>query len=301
LEDVSTTTNGARLLKGIILPALGAVLPLAAAVGGALATGSELGGVVGGVESLSSASSRLLGDLGTLIPLGFAFAAGMVSTVNPCGFAMLPAYLGLYMGSTESADARPSFLRRLARALLVGCVVMAGFVLLFGVVGAVIGGGVRAVVDVFPWIGLSMGVLLTVVGAWLLRGGKLYTALAGQAAARIGDSTSVGVRGYFLFGLSYGVASLSCTLPIFLAVVGTSVASEGFVRAVGQFLSYALGMGVVIIVLTLAIALFKGAMVGVLRRALPYVQPLSAGLMIIAGAYIVFYWLTIGGLLEQLG
>jgi hypothetical protein len=60
-------------------------------------------------------------------------------------------------------------------------------------------------------------------------------------------------------------------------------------------------MGVVIIVLTLAIALFKGAMVGVLRRALPYVQPLSAGLMIIAGAYIVFYWLTIGGLLEQLG
>lgn len=301
MDSISTPTNGAGLWKGVVLPALAAILPLTAAVGGAIATGSELGSVVGGVESLSSASSRLLGDLGTLLPLGFAFAAGMVSTVNPCGFAMLPAYLGLYMGSSERGDVRPSLLMRLARALLVGCVVMAGFVLLFGVAGAVIGGGARAVVDVFPWIGLGMGVLLTLVGAWLLRGGKLYSALAGQAAARIGDSTSVGVRGYFLFGLSYGVASLSCTLPIFLAVVGTSVASEGFVRAVGQFLSYALGMGMVIIVLTLAIALFKGAMVGVLRRTLPYVQPLSAGLMIIAGAYIVFYWLTIGGLLEQLG
>ena len=57
-------------------------------------------------------------------------------------------------------------------------------------------------------------------------------------------------------------------------------------------------MGFVITLLTLAIALFKGAMVGALRQIIPHVQTISAGFMILAGAYIVFYWLTIGGVLD---
>jgi hypothetical protein len=56
-------------------------------------------------------------------------------------------------------------------------------------------------------------------------------------------------------------------------------------------------MGLVIMALTLGMAFFKTAMVGVLRKALPYIQPLGSWLMVIAGTYIVFYWLTIGGLL----
>ena len=110
----------------------------------------------------------------------------------------------------------------------------------------------------------------------------------------------MGVRGYFLFGLSYGLASLSCTLPIFLAVTGLSVASNGFFESSGQFLFYALGMGSVIVLLAIAMSVFKGAMVGVLRGVLPYVQPASAVLMIVAGAYIVFYWLTLGDLIDKL-
>ena len=67
--------------------------------------------------------------------------------------------------------------------------------------------------------------------------------------------------------------------------------------AFGQFLLYALGMGTVIMVLTLGMAFFKGAMVGGLRKALPYIGPVGSWLMVVAGAYIVFYWLTLGGLL----
>lgn len=40
--------------------------------------------------------------LADYLPMGYAFGAGMVSTVNPCGFAMLPAYLSLYMGAKDS-------------------------------------------------------------------------------------------------------------------------------------------------------------------------------------------------------
>ena len=232
-----------------------------------------------------------------MAPLGFAFAAGMVSTVNPCGFAMLPAYLGLYLGSHDAAAGARHVFRRLGRAMVVGGVVTAGLVAMFGIVGLLIGAGARSIGSIMPWVGLAVGVVLVAAGSWLLGGGKLYSGLAARASSRIGNPGEVTVRGYFLFGVSYGTASLSCTLPIFLTVVGTTFAVSSIGTSLGQFVLYALGMGTVIMALTLGMALFKGAMVGVLRKALPYIQPVGTWMMIVAGAYIVFYWLTIGNLL----
>ena len=155
----------------------------------------------------------------------------------------------------------------------------------------------KLVGSILPWLGLSIGVLLTLAGAWLLGGGKLYTALAQQMSERFGNPGQANVRGYFLFGLAYGLASLSCTLPIFLAVIGASFATASIWTAFAQFVLYALGMGSVIITLTLGIALFKGAMVKGMRKVMPYMQPIGTWLMLIAGTYIVFYWLTIGNVL----
>ena len=338
------------------------VAALAVAVVGAMLVQRESGvdGVNAFVESLSGKSATWLGDLGVIAPLGFAFAAGMASAVNPCGFAMLPAYLGLYLGSAgevESVKGGPAQrhikigllalvaggiatvvtyavaspgdtyyvfwgaivwgamelgygtiremksghlnhpARQLPRAFVVGGAVTAGFVLLFGVAGAAIGAGSRFVVDVIPWLGLAIGVLLTMAGSWMLRGGTLYSGVPGRVAARVGGPAGgSNLRGYFLFGLSYGIASLSCTLPIFLLVVVTAAAVRDIPAAIGQFLLYAVGMGTVVMALTLGMALFQGAMVTTVRRVVPYVQPAGSALMILAGAYIVFYWLTVGDL-----
>ena len=298
MDSIAIQEERPRHWRGYVLPAAAGVGPLIAAFLGAMATDSG-GGVVGGVEGLQSAATRLLDNFGTRLQFGFAFVAGMVATVNPCGFPMLPAYLGLYLGSGDEADQSPTLVRA-GRGLTVGGVVTSGMVLLFGVTGVVVTGGASIVIDLMPWVGLAVGILLSLAGAWMLGGGKLYSGFAGRAASHIGDPTSVGVRGYFLFGLSYGLASLSCTLPIFLAVTGLSVASNGFFESSGQFLFYALGMGSVIVLFTIAMSVFKGAMVGVLRGVLPYVQPASAVLMIVAGAYIVFYWLTLGDLIDKL-
>ncbi len=286
-------------MRGVLIPSLVAVGAIAVAVLGALLIrgDGEIDDVNLFVESLSGNSASFLSGLGVVAPLGFAFGAGVAAAFNPCGFAMLPAYMGLYLGVGANEE-RASFVSQLGRALLVGVSVTAGFVLLFAVAGSIIGLGARSVVgSILPWLGLGIGILLVIAGAWLLRGGELYTALAQQAATRLGNPGSSSVRGYFLFGLSYGVASLSCTLPIFLAVIGSSFAASDIVTSFSQFVLYALGMGVVIIALTLSMALFKGAMLGGMRRVMPYVHPIGTWLMIIAGTYIVFYWLTLGGLL----
>ena len=286
-------------LRGAMMPIAVAVVALGAAIVGALLIRGDSGidSVNMFVETLSASSGSFLSGLGVIAPLGFAFGAGVAAAFNPCGFAMLPAYMGLYLGVGDD-EAKTSLTRQLAKALLVGASVTAGFVLLFALAGAVIGLGARSLVgNVLPWLGLAIGVLLTLTGAWLLGGGKLYTALAQQAAERFGNPGTANVKGYFLFGLSYGTASLGCTLPIFLTVVGTSFAASELTTSFAQFVLYALGMGLVIIALTLSMALFRGAMVSTMRRAMPYVQPVGTWLMIVAGAYIVFYWLTLGGLL----
>ncbi|MDP6102281.1 MAG: cytochrome c biogenesis protein CcdA [Dehalococcoidia bacterium] len=298
-RSISASIRGVNLWRSILLPAVVACVSLSIAVIGAILLGRDSGidGINRFVETLSGDSGSFLGDLGLLAPLGFAFAAGMASAVNPCGFAMLPAYLGLYLGTNEQTNGNVHPIKHISKGFQVGASVTAGFIVLFGIAGIIIGLGARAiVVNILPWLGLVIGAAMVITGSWMVGGGKLYTEFAPQAASRIGDPGQVSMKGYFLFGLSYGTASLSCTLPIFLSVIGTSFAVSNIAISVGQFLLYALGMGVVILSLTLGMAFLKGAIIGVLRRALPYIQPIGSWLMVVAGSYIVFYWLTIGGL-----
>ena len=298
-RNLSSYLREPQNLRSLGIPLLLAAGALGVAVVGAMILGRDSGvdGINGFIENLSGMSGSYLGNLGLFAPLGFAFAVGMVSAVNPCGFAMLPAYLGLYLGANDQSDAGRNPFQQILKGLEIGSSVTLGLVVLFGIAGTIIALGFHSVGSVLAWLGLGIGIILTVTGAWLVGGGKLYTGFAANAASRIGDPGQVNVKGYFLFGISYGIASLSCTLPIFLSVIGTSFAASTILTSLSQFLLYGMGMGVVIMVLTLGVAFFKSAMLGTIRKMLPYVGPIGSWLMVIAGAYIVFYWLTIGGLL----
>lgn len=275
-------------------------LALSIAIAGALITGPSVGSVNERAELFSSSTGGSLGDLAALLPLGFAFAAGMVSAVNPCGFPMLPAYLGFYLSESEGTEDRRNPGERLRQAIIVGCTVTAGFVALFAVVGVSVGSGAQFLVTSFPWIGLGIGVLLIGAGAWMVGGGRLYSSLGERVAAGIGGADGdSSLRGYFLFGVSYGVASLSCTLPVFLSVTGGSLAASELGTSISQFVIYGLGMGFVVMALTLSVALFKSALVGQIRRLLPYFERIGSVMLLIAGAYVVYYWLTIGALLDH--
>ncbi len=260
----------------------------------ALLTPGSVGPINAGVEALSSGSSGALDRLAVLLPFGFAFGAGMVSAVNPCGFAMLPAYLALYLRDGDGGTGGRG--RRLARALQVGGTVTVGFVALFGVAGAVLAAGTRTVAGALPWLGLATGLALVGVGAWSALGGTLYARVGERLAHGVGGVDRAGWRGYLAFGLAYGLASLSCTLPIFLAEFGSGLTLQSVPQMATQLVAYGAGMGLVVTVLTVATALFRGTLLDRSRRASRYVGPIASALMLIAGAYIVYYWLTLGGL-----
>jgi len=175
-----------------------------------------------------------------------------------------------------------------------------GFVVLFGTAGIIISAGAQSIVDWFPWIGLGVGAVLTIAGGYIMSGGKLYTSFATQTASKIGDPRDASMKGYFLFGLSYATASLSCTLPIFIALISSSLATGTFIDAAGQFFVYALGMSFVITVLTLSLAMAQNQVATGLKKMLPHTNTISSVLLLVAGGYIVFYWLTEGGLADKI-
>lgn len=147
------------------------------------------------MSEFQSLLAQWFAALGEALPFGFAFTAGMIAAVNPCGFAMLPAYLSLYLGADEDAFGKPlgkrSSLARAARALMVGATVSSGFVLLFGVAGLIISAGGGVLLAAMPMLGIVIGGALILVGLWMLAGRTVYTGVFERLAARMGDPGKV--------------------------------------------------------------------------------------------------------------
>lgn len=244
-------------------------------------------------------ASQSISELAGLLHVGYAFGAGMVSAVNPCGFAMLPVYLSLYLGAEDEKFEQRSWLYRLGKAIGVTLVVTAGFGFLFGLIGALVSAGGTFLIGIMPWVSVLIGVGLVLLGIWMLLGNHLSFDVFMKIGSRIGDPRTISIRGFFLFGIAFGATSMSCTLPIFLVVVGGSLTSGNFTTGLFQFLWYILGAGTVLLTLTIGMAFIKGGVVvGMVKRFVPYVHKVSAILLIVAGAYISYYWLA-SGLLFQ--
>jgi cytochrome c-type biogenesis protein len=263
---------------------------LALAVAGAVRSSpSELGPLIF-VESLSARVSGVLLSLGTKAPFGYAFVAGMVASVNPCGFVLLPAYLAYYLGGDVAGPGRR---RPTIHALAVSATVAASFALLFGLAGLLAGLAAASLASVLPWVGTAVGVGLILLAGVLASGRELTTSFGPRMAQHLRTATrNRGLRGYAAYGTAYGLASLGCTLPVFLGVVGTSFQLHGLADAIGQFVLFGLGMGAVLAVLTIATAGFGDGLVrrvGALGR---YIGWASAAILWLAGAYVVYYWLT---------
>lgn len=254
-----------------------------------LALGLALGGLmVAGSKSVYAVQAGVVG-VADLLPVGYAFGAGMVAAVNPCGVLLLPSLVAYYLAG-GAATGPTSTGGRLGRALLLAAMATLGFVGLFGVVGAAVGAGGTALAVAFPVGGLAVGLLLTGVGLWLVLSGRTLGVLA--AGRVMGRVRLDGVRSLFFFGVAYAVCSLSCTLPIFLVVAGTALAAGGALAAVREFVAYGLGMGVVLTAVVLAATLFEGAAARWARLFVPYVHRLSAAFLLGAGIFITDYWLS---------
>jgi cytochrome c-type biogenesis protein len=270
-----------------------AVAISAVALAMAIAAGLRMSAAAPGplifTETLSARISGLFLLAGTKAPLGYALVAGMVAAVNPCGFVLLPGYLGYYLGDADCASGR----RGTGRALLVSAVVTASFAVLFGLAGIFAGLAASALTSALPWVGAAVGAGLIVLAGLLAAGAELNVSAAPRAAQRLRSATrNRGLGGYAAYGTAYGLASLGCTLPLFLGVVGTSLQLHGLASAVGQFMLFGIGMGIVLTACTVTTAWIGDGLIKRVQVLGRHIGWVSAVALWLAGAYVLYYWLT---------
>lgn len=281
-----------RALRPALLAALLVVVAWALAIAAAVRW-PEARGLASEIERAALGASDRLGRLATVLQAGYSFSVGMVAAVNPCGFALLPAYLALFVGTADGQ--RAPLGSQLVRAIGVGALLTLGFVALFGLAGALLTLASVAVGGALAWFGVAIGTALVATGGILLGGGRLPGGPGQHLAGRLGGLVRrSGALGFFAYGLAYGLASLGCALPLFLGTVGTALATEGPQAALRQYLLYALGMGSVVTALTLLTAVARQGLVSVAWRAGRWFTPLSAILLTLAGFYVIHYWLVNG-------
>lgn len=224
--------------------------------------------------------------LPNLDALSLAVGAGMLAAVNPCGFALLPAYLGIFV-----LDERPGRAAALGRAARATAALTLGFAAVFAIFGLVIMPVASSVTGQLPWFTVVLGVTLAVAGAWVLLGRRLPSLPVvrvrrrGHSPRPVTDSLA-SMAG---FGASYAVASLGCTIAPFLAVVVTAFRAGSTLEGGVLFLAYAAGMGLVVGAAAVAVALARHGVLDRIRRAGSVLPRIAGALLLVAGAYVAWY------------
>lgn len=224
-----------------------------------------------------------------LSSLTLALGAGVVAFLNPCGFVLLPSYIAHYLGHRELSSR--SWWAQGQRGLLVGLTVSAGFFTVFISVGAILTLLGTAVGGYLPWAAVAVGVGLILLGIQTFRGESNELATVAWAGRIISGRRGSSLSFYYLYGISYALASSGCTLPIFMIYVISPALATGALSGFVNFVAYASGMTVMMLLLSLSLAFSKGG----LDRDLP-IRWALLGLGLSIAALVVILWLQPDGL-----
>ena len=150
------------------------------------------------------------------------------------------------------------------------------------------------------WFDLSIGILLIVIGFIYLFNLNIKINLSRLTI--VGEKLKSNklknkYTSFFLYGMGFAIASLGCTLPIFLLVVTTASKVGGIANGIMVFLIYAAGMSFFMILFSIAVALSKTIIEKTLKRWMPYIYKFGAVIVILAGAYLVYSQVVLGRLL----
>jgi len=215
-----------------------------------------------------------------------ALAAGMLLLLNPCSFALLPSYIGLFLNLENSQDeTKPNIFHALSRAQIVSLFMSAGILAVFLPVALAFTRANVWLGNFSYWLSIVLGVALFLLGLAMLSGYNLALKLPKFTSQSSGTTFS----SIFLYGVSYATAAMGCSLPV--VIVGLSLPSgeSGFLPRLGLIFSFALGMVVALTTLTMAVATGRNAMVNFFRKIMTKMNLITGLILVPAGLYLAWY------------
>ena len=208
----------------------------------------------------------------------FAFVAGVMTIFSPCGYPLLPGYLARYLGT------RPS----VRFAITGSCLCTLGLVAVFVALGSLPSLFGAVVYQYVPWMIPVSGIVVAAMGVAMMLDFRLPIPVLFSFAPR-----REGIVGFVLYGVAYGMASLGCSAPVFLSVVVFAFSFGSFFQGVMVFCLYALGMGITLMLLSIAIAKAGEHLLSRFVRRLQVIRRASGILMILTGFYVSYYFFRI--------
>ncbi len=224
--------------------------------------------------------------------MSLSFIRGMVAAVNPCGFILLPTYLMYFLGLQGAMPGSQRATMR--RAVIVSAAVSAGFLSVFLVAGVISYNFTSWINENAKYATGGIGIALLVLGIAMLFGYKLPFMTPRLDAGGSGGPKQT-ISAMFVYGIAYAVASIGCTIGLFIATVFSTSRRDGIVSGVGNMLAYGAGMALLVSALTIALASANTGLLKLLRGSLQYVDRIAAVFVVMSGLYLLwyFYWVDI--------
>jgi cytochrome c biogenesis protein CcdA len=209
----------------------------------------------------------------------FAFTAGVLAAFNPCGFAMLPAWIGYFLAGEDERPPR-DLLARVGRALWVAGLLSLGFLVVFGVAAAIVDVGLVLLSRILPIVTVMLAAVLAAAGGLILARGHF----PGIGVLHVAAQRRRGPKAMLVYGVGYGLATLSCVLPVFLVAVGAA-ASSSLADRVAGLAGFSLGIASVLVLVSLSATFLDS---GAVRfRAIAPVIPVLSGLLLLGAAIYI--------------
>ncbi len=252
------------------------------------------------VEAAATGAAPILalgGETGFAV---LALLAGASAFFSPCAFPLLPGYMSYYIGRSEEGaqEKRGPVLR----AALGGVAAAVGVLAVYALIGALVAGAGAAVKSQVALLTPLVAAVVIVMGLLMLTPYSLPThklssplrPLVGSAQRALrratGRELSGGYAGLMGYGAGYGAASLGCHAPIFISVVALGLAAGGFASALLAFLLYGVGMGLLMVLVTVLLGLAKERLVRRMQRWMPVVKKASGVALVVVGAVVLYFY-----------
>src|SRR6266487_1953491 len=184
-----------------------------------------------------------------LLALVSLFGAGLVTSLTPCIYPMIPITAGIISGASAGSPSR-------ARTARLTLTYAAGLALFYAILGLLAGltGSLFGTVSANPWARFAIGNLLLVFGLAMLD--VLPVSAPQRLLQWVGGLSGGSYPAVFLLGATSGIVAAPCGAPVFAAVLTWVATTRSGVLGFTYLFVFSLGMTTLLVV----VGLFSGTL-----------------------------------------
>jgi thiol:disulfide interchange protein DsbD len=211
-----------------------------------------------------------------LVALPLLFGAGLLTSLNPCIYPMIPITAGTLAGVEAGTRSR-------RRTVGLTLTYVSGLALFYALLGLIAGltGSLFGTIGSSPWARLLIGNLLLVFGLAMLN--VIPVRLPARLAAWAGGLGGGSYPAVFLLGATSGLVAAPCGAPAFAAVLTWVATSRSAALGFLYLFVFSLGMTALLVV----VGLFSGSLKSLPRAGawMAWIQKAAGVVLLLMAQY----------------